>query len=198
MEEAYPDDYGLTAIIGLDERVLGRLVERIRNEGLPVYLAGINSDTQMTIAGSEIAMHAVAALAREHGARQCLRLDIAVPSHCPLLADAANSLSRAFDDVILSPPHSTYISSNLARAIFDPRTIATDLSHNMASPVLWRDSVRLTRERGARLMVEMPGGGSLTRLAAETFPERRVVSFDDSRLDTLIALIERERVNQPI
>ena len=100
----------------------------------------------------------------------------------------AAEFARAFEGVAIRRPRLTYLSSSLARPLFEPARIAADLAGNMASLVRWRDSARLAWERGARLAVEMPPGHTLTRLCAETFGNG-CAAFEATPVDTLVALI---------
>ena len=192
MQQAYPRGYGMTAIDGLAPAILEPLLAALRGEGLPVYLANFNSETQLVIAGSDEAMAVASERARERGARRSHRLCISVPSHCALLDATAASYAHAFDRVALRRPQIAYLSSSLARPLYRPEDIAADLAHNMARPVLWRDSLRAAWERGARLAVEMPPGRTLTGLAASAF-DGAAVALDGNRIDSVAALVAAER-----
>ncbi|WP_322786921.1 ACP S-malonyltransferase [Paraburkholderia sprentiae] len=96
MEHAYPRGYGMTAIISMTQRALERLIARVSSNADPVFLANINAETQMVVAGSDASMSRLAALASERGAQRCERLDVAVPSHCALLDAPAAALADAF------------------------------------------------------------------------------------------------------
>lgn len=193
MADACDAGYGMTAIIGLSQRRLERLIAKVNTPEAPVFLANINSETQMVIAGSDDAMQAVSTLARGDGASRCERVNIGVPSHCALLDGVSSKLARAFMDVAVRTPRVLYLSSSLARPLFDGVRIADDLAFNAARQVRWRDTVRLAWERGARLAVEMPSGNVLTKLGADTFGDEHAVSVADTRLDTVHALVQRER-----
>src|SRR5690349_406125 len=82
MQQAYPQGYGMTAIICLDLSTVEGLLAQVHSVDKPVYLANINADNQVVIAGSDGAMAAVAQLARSRGARLAKRLAVSVPSHC--------------------------------------------------------------------------------------------------------------------
>ncbi len=58
MEQAYPEGYGLTAIMGLTRPRVEALMQ-----GHEVYLANLNAETQFVIAGRDEAMAEVAQLA---------------------------------------------------------------------------------------------------------------------------------------
>lgn len=196
MEQAFPHGYGMTAIVGMTQRALERLIAEVNSTAMPVFLANINAPTQMVVAGSDAAMQRLASLANEHGAQRCERLDVAVPSHCALLDAPAATLADAFGEVTARAPRITYLSSSTARPLFDGPRIAADLAGNMARPVRWHDTMRLAWERGARLAVEMPPANVLTRLSSAIFAEGVAVSCSDTALPDLSALIERERLRE--
>jgi malonate decarboxylase epsilon subunit len=99
-------------------------------------------------------------------------------------------------DVRVRSPRLLYLSSSLARPLFDGVRIAEDLAWNAARQVRWRDTVRLAWERGARLAIEMPSGNVLTKLTADTFGDEHAVSVADTRLDSVHALMQREQQAQ--
>lgn len=191
MEDAYPSGYGMMAVGGLTRQQLEPLVAQVHGAGKPVYLANLNGPRQIVVAGLDAAMHEVAGLALAHGAQRAERLAVAVPSHCELLDAQARTLACAMDQVALARPRIAWVSSSLARVLFDGRRIGADLAANMARPVLWADTVRHAWERGARLAVEMPSGSVLTRLTAPEFPDGVALSCDGERLDNLVLAIQQ-------
>ena len=128
----------------------------------------------------------IMALAQARGASATTRLCMAVPSHCPLLETQAQELETAAMKAGLHAPRLMYISGSRARALLRADLIVHDLAWNMARPVLWHDTLRHAFERGARLAVEVPGGGALTRLAHGVFAQ-------DAALDA-VAVLEAVRV----
>ena len=191
MEDAYPHDYGMTAIGGLTRRQLEPLLAQVQG---PAYLANLNAPRQLVVSGSAPALDAVAALALAHGATRAERLAVPVPSHSPLLDDQARTLACACDQVPRKRPRITYVSSSAARALFDADRIMADLAANMARPVLWADTLRHAWERGARTALEMPSGSVLTRLALEAdFGAGIALCADGNRLDTLVQVARADQ-----
>ncbi|KQY00951.1 malonate decarboxylase subunit epsilon [Massilia sp. Root133] len=191
MEDAYPHDYGMTAIGGLTRQQLEPLLAQVHG---PAYLANLNAPRQLVVSGSAPALDAVAALALAHGATRAERLAVPVPSHSPLLDDQARTLACACDQVPRKRPRITYVSSSAARALFDADRIMADLAANMARPVLWADTLRHAWERGARTALEMPSGSVLTRLALEAdFGAGIALCADGNRLDTLVQVARADQ-----
>ncbi|MCU1762696.1 malonate decarboxylase subunit epsilon [Pseudomonas sp. 14P_8.1_Bac3] len=197
MQQAYPQGYGMTAIIGLDLATVDRLLAQVHSVDSPVYLANINADNQVVIAGSEDAMNAVAGLAKDRGAGLAKRLAVSVPSHCPLLQTPAKTLAEAFADVTLKRPNVGYLSGSRARPIVTVEALRDDLAFNMCRVVDWRGTVQSAYERGVRLQIELPPGAVLTGLARRVFEQGTVMAFDGARLDTLQMLLREEGGRQP-
>ncbi|KQZ86477.1 malonate decarboxylase subunit epsilon [Pseudomonas sp. Root562] len=197
MQRAYPQGYGMTAIIGLDLATVEGLLAQVHNVDTPVYLANINADNQVVIAGSDAAMKAVAELARSCGAGLAKRLAVSVPSHCPLLDMPAKTLAEAFAKVQLRTPKIGYLSGSRARPVFKVDALRDDLAFNMCRVVDWRGTVQSAYERGVRLQIELPPGAVLTGLARRVFEQGTVIAFDGARLDTLQALMREEGSRHP-
>ncbi|MCP2070183.1 UNVERIFIED_ORG: malonate decarboxylase epsilon subunit [Pseudomonas reinekei] len=192
MQQAYPQGYGMTAIIGLELALVEDLLAQVHSADAPVYLANINADNQVVIAGSDAAMKAVAELAKGCGAGLAKRLAVSVPSHCPLLEVPAQRLAEAFARVALQTPKVGYLSGSRARPLNKPEALRDDLAFNMCRIVDWRGTVQSAYERGVRLQIELPPGAVLTGLARRVFEQGSVIAFDGARLDTLQALMREE------
>ena len=189
MQRAYPEGYGMTAIMGLDLGAVERLLAEA--EG-PVFLANINADNQLVIAGSDAAMAKVAARARAVGAGAVKRLAVSVPSHCALLEAPACELAEAFAGVELCAPQLRYLSGSSARPIVDPQRLRDDLAFNMCRVIDWHGTLRTAYERGVRLHIELPPGAVLSGLARRVFEQGTLVAFQGARLDSLDALLRQE------
>ena len=193
METAFPSGYGLAAVQGLDEVQMQGIVERTRTTDLPVYISNINGPRQIVVAGSDAALEAVAAQARQQGARRAVRLALSVPSHCPLLQPVADRLEQLMAQVPLRPPSLPYVSNRGGRALYDADAIRRDLATNVAHPVRWYDALEVISELGAKVFIEMAPGHVSTSLVAELFPEVKAVSITDKGLRYAIVVAARAK-----
>jgi malonate decarboxylase epsilon subunit len=193
MQVAFPSGYGLAAIEGLDEVHVEGIMERIRTAEFPVYVSNINAPRQIVVAGSDQALDAATAQARQQGARRAERLAVSVPSHCPLLQPVADRLEQLMAGLALRPPSFPYVSNRGARPLHDAEAIREDLATGVAHPVRWYDTLEVMRELGANLFIEMAPGHVSTHLVAELFPDVRAVSIADQGLRYATVLAARER-----
>lgn len=188
MENAWPQGYGLTAIVGFPQADLLPLL------GDDCWLANVNSPQQLVIAGSDAAMARVGAAAKSLGAQRACRLAVSVPSHCELLAKPAQALAQAFHDVTLHRPRCAFLSGSSARVLWQPQQIADDLAYNMARRVNWYDAMIAAEEREVRLAIEMPPGAVLTGLTRQSFSQGgEAIALEQSGPELAARLVQRAR-----
>lgn len=186
MEQAYPHGYGLTAIVGLQLNRVEQLMA-----GSNTYIANLNAETQIVIAGRDEDMAAVAHKALEAGASKATRLAVSVPSHCALLDKPAAKLAEAFKSVTLSRPQRAYLSGSTGRVLWEPQKIADDLAFNMARTVQWQDAMVAANQRDARLAIEMPPGSVLTGLTHLAGWQGDAICMDRNSVEVAQHLMKR-------
>jgi malonate decarboxylase epsilon subunit len=192
MIELYPNGYGLSAIIGLSESQVLNIIQAVTTDQGPVFLANINAPLQVVIAGSDAAMERVLDQARRQGARKAERLQVFVPSHCPLLQPVADLLKRRFSTLRLRKPTMTYVGNVNARAMRTSDLIASDLANNIAHGVRWHDATTVARELGCNLFLEMPPGHVLTDLARDNLPGVNALAVEKDILPRVFRLAQQE------
>jgi malonate decarboxylase epsilon subunit len=190
MIELYPTGYGLSAIIGLSESQVVNIIRAITTD--QVFLANINAPRQIVIAGSETGMERVLDEALRQGARKAERLDVSVPSHCPLLQPVAGLLQLRFSTLRLRNPKMTYIGNVNARPMRTSELVANDLANNIAHGVRWHDATTVARELGCNLFLEMPPGHVLTDLAKENLPGVNALAIEKDLLPRALRLAKQE------
>ncbi|OTG94858.1 malonate decarboxylase subunit epsilon [Acinetobacter sp. ANC 3832] len=192
MQEAYPSGYGMTALIGTHQSELEAWVEPIYQQNQDIFIANLNSASQIVISGSNESMKLVAKKAQANGV-MAKRLDVSVPSHCALLDVQARQLAEHIKGVKQHQPKIRYLSGTSARLLMKKEQIIEDISFNMCRMIDWESTVQSAWERGVRLQIENLPGTVLTGLARQTFKEGTVLSFQGTRIDSLIAAMHKEK-----
>ncbi len=188
MEQAYPQGYGMAVIGGLPQRAVEAMIEAACTGLEPrrrAYLANLNAPAQFAIAGADEALERVLQAARMQGARRAERLDVAVPSHCPLLAGVATALREALAGERLAEPELPYAGNTTARLLRSARAVAADLADNVMTPVHWHDASRVLFENGMRHFIELPPGQALTQLARSAFCDAHALAAEQADLASL-------------
>jgi len=188
MEQMYPVGYGLSAIVGLSEAQVAKLVDAANTKQHPVFVGNINAPRQIVIAGSNEGMERVLQQAREQGARKAERLDVPVPSHCSVLQPVADSLRKQLQSVSVEDPNPIYLANVNARAVRTAQGVARDLADNIAHGVRWHDATAVAQELGCELFLEVPPGHTLSDLARENLPGIQAYAITSGMFDRLLNL----------
>jgi malonate decarboxylase epsilon subunit len=195
MANLFPTDYGLSAIVGLDECQVTKIVQATTTEQAPVFVGNINAPRQIVIAGANVAMERVLEEARRQGATKAVRLHVSVPSHCPLLQPVADLLARRISAMSLSPPQVVYVGNVNGRPLRTKELVANDLVNNIAHGVRWNDATTVLQELGCNLFLEMPPGHTLSDLAGQNLRGVHSIPVEASVLPRVLRLAQQEEAN---
>jgi malonate decarboxylase epsilon subunit len=196
MMKLYPSGYGLSAIVGLNESQVTKIVKAATSIQDPVFVGNINAPRQIVIAGSNVGMDRALDEARRQGASKAVRLHVSVPSHCPLLQPVADLLGKRMSSVNLTAPRMTYVGNVNARAMRTKEMVARDLVNNIAHGVRWHDATTVLEELGCSLFLEMPPGHTLSDLAQANLPGIHSVPVDASVLPKVLRLAQQEEAGK--
>jgi malonate decarboxylase epsilon subunit len=192
MMKLYPTGYGLSAIVGLNESRVTKIVRAVTSVQDPVFVGNINAPRQIVIAGSNVAMDQVLDEARREGASKAVRLHVSVPSHCSLLQPVADLLERRMSSMHLKAPKLIYVGNVTARPMRTKELIARDLANNIAHGVRWHDATTVLKELGCNLFLEMPPGHILSDLAKENLKGIDAVPVEAGVLTRVLRLTQQE------
>ena len=131
---------------------------------LELSLANDNAPGQIVLSGEMAAVDAALQRAGEIGCR-ARKLGVAGAFHSPLMAPAADSLSRALDATPVREPAFPVLSNGSAQPFHD---IRAELAENLLKPVRWREILLELQARGATEFVECGPGAVLKGLVKRT------------------------------
>ncbi|MCH8917405.1 MAG: ACP S-malonyltransferase [Alphaproteobacteria bacterium] len=175
MQDAAPIGVGaMAAILGLDFDAVSEIAA-IAAEGDVCTAANDNAPGQVVVSGHAAAVSRAADLAKEKGARRTIMLPVTVPSHCSLMAPAAEVMADALGAVDIARPSVPVVANVEAQAITTPEAIRAALIAQVTGMVRWRESILWMRDQGVERLVEVGAGKVLSGLA------RRI----DKELDAL-------------
>lgn len=179
MQEAVSAGKGLVyALIGLEGTVVAEVCREASALGV-VAPANFNGPGQIVIAGEKAAVEEAVRLAKAKGCRKAVLLPVSVPVHTSLMREAADRLAADVARVPLSDLTVPLVNNADAKPIRTAPDVRASLVRQLASPVLWEDSVRSLRAIGVRTLVEVGPGTVLTGLAKRMDPELRLLSVQD-------------------
>lgn len=191
MQAAVPaGEGGMAAILGLDDAVVEQACADAA-QGEVVAAVNYNAPGQVVIAGGKAAVERAIAACREAGAKRAMPLPVSVPSHCALMAPAAERLEAAMADIALRAPRYTVIQNVDAEAHSDVAALRTRLVEQLYRPVRWSSCVEAMSARGAEVFIECGPGKVLTGLGKRIARGSKGLAVNDP--DSLKAALELAR-----
>ena len=164
MQQAVSESAGaMAAISGLDDdKVVEVCAEAAQGE--VVSAANFNFPGQVVISGNCAAVDRAAALAKASGARRVTPLPISAPSHCSLMAPAAERLQQLVNGLCFMPAEIPVVQNVDANVRTDPREMQQALVLQLHQSVLWSRCVTVMQQRGVSTMIECGPGKVLNGL----------------------------------
>jgi [acyl-carrier-protein] S-malonyltransferase len=188
MQEAVPAGQGaMAAILGLaDEQVIAACAQA--SQGEVASAVNFNSPGQIVIAGHSNAVTRAVDIAKQLGAKRAVILPVSVPSHCKLMAPAAERLADYLQDVEIKRPRIPVFNNVDAACGETPDAIRDALVRQLVSPVRWVDIIQALARNGVRAVVECGPGKVLAGLNKRIDREMAALPVQDSAsLDEALA-----------
>ena len=164
MQDAAPEGAGaMAAVIGADDALVEDACREVSGEQV-VVPANYNSPGQIVIGGHARAVDEVLALLAERGVRKAVRLSVSVPSHTPLMREAANRLAEAIKAYAWSMPRIPVVQNVDAQVHDDLAAIRDALVRQLYLPVRWTACMQAFAKAGISRIAECGPGKVLTGL----------------------------------
>ena len=171
MQAAVPVGQGaMAALLGVGKDVAEKLAAEAA-QGEVCQLANDNEPTQAVISGSKAAVERAGQLAKAHGVRRFLPLNVSAPFHCALMQPAADAMAAALASIKIKPPSVPVIANVLAAPISDPAEIQRRLIEQVTDTVRWRECVLAMAAGGVSDVYEIGAGRVLSGLAKRIVPD---------------------------
>ena len=166
MQDAAPEGVGaMAAVLGADDALIEDVCREVSGDGEHgVTPANYNSPGQIVIGGHTPAVDAALALLGERGVRKTVKLSVSVPSHTPLMREAAQRLAEAMDACTWHPPMIPVVQNVDAQVHDDVAAIRDALVRQLYLPVRWTACVQALVAAGATRIGECGPGKVLTGL----------------------------------
>ena len=165
MQEAAPAGVGaMAAVLGADDAVVEAAC--VEASGAQVVVpANYNSPGQIVIGGDAAAVARELALLAERGVRKAVKLAVSVPSHTPLMREAANRLAEAMAGMAWRVPALPVVQNVDAKKHGSVEAIRDALVRQLYLPVQWTGCVQALAARGVNRIGECGPGKVLAGLA---------------------------------
>ena len=181
---------GMAAILG-DMDISGDELCRLAATDGVVVPANYNCPGQLVISGEVACVERAMLLAKEHGAKRAIRLNVSGAFHSPLLAEAAAGLASALDRAHLANPRFKVYANVNAQPVMDAALARRLLVEQLTAPVQWtREIESIAAVHPDALYVEMGPGSVLKGLVKKIAPTLTVVTCGTrAEVDALITMV---------
>lgn len=164
MQDAAPAGVGaMAAVLGADDALVQDVCTEAAGSQV-VVPANFNSPGQIVIGGDAAAVDRALALLAEKGVRKAVKLAVSVPSHTPLMREAANRLAEVMAGLDWRAPQLPVVQNVDARVHDGVDAIRQALVQQLYQPVQWTGCVQALAARGASRVAECGPGKVLTGL----------------------------------
>lgn len=178
MQDAVPEgEGGMAAILGGDRPTVEGLCADAR-AGDVLEPANFNAPSQVVISGSAKAVARAAALAPERKLK-AIPLNVSAPFHCSLMRPAADKVERALSEIRVAAPAFPIVNNVSAEANQNPEGLRTALVRQVASAVLWEQSVAAIAAAGVTRALEIGPGKVLAGLVKRIDKRIQVLNVSD-------------------
>ena len=185
---------GLAAVLGLDEEIVGEVCSESSQDGA-VGVAVVNCPGQTVISGESEPLERAIALARERGGK-VRRLSISVPSHIPLMREAAKELSGFIDKLPFRDPNPPLVSNISSKLLTTAEEVQKELSDQISSTIEWARCVLAMADHGANPFIEVGPGRALTNLMKRIRGDLEVFTAETASDAQLLDLAGSAPANQ--
>ncbi|MGQ0742260.1 MAG: ACP S-malonyltransferase [Alphaproteobacteria bacterium] len=178
MQSAVPVNEGaMAALIGIEIDGAEATVKDAASEGI-VVVANDNAPGQIVISGEKRAVEKACEIAKQHGAKRVIPLNVSAPFHSPLMQPAAERMREALAQLTIRPPDVPILANVSAAEASEPETIRRLLVLQVTGRVRWRESVAAFRSFGISTTVEAGGNKVLTGMVKRIDKELEAISLD--------------------
>ncbi|TWT20083.1 ACP S-malonyltransferase [Luteimonas marina] len=164
MQDAAPAGTGaMAAVLGADDALVEDVCKAASHSDV-VVPANYNSPGQIVIGGDAAAVDRALALLSEKGVRKAVKLAVSVPSHTPLMREAANRLSETMAGLAWREPQLPVVQNVDAEVHAGVQAIRDALVRQLYLPVQWTGCVQALAARGVTRIAECGPGKVLAGL----------------------------------
>jgi [acyl-carrier-protein] S-malonyltransferase len=181
MQQAVPAGEGaMAALIGCDVETVKAVCIEASELGV-CSPANINSPSQTVIAGHKSAVERAVEIAKAKGAKRAVMLAVSAPFHCALMKPAAERLATVLGQIEFSDLGIPLITNVDAGVITRGMEARDCLLRQVASPVLWSESVRRLIDEGVTRFIEVGPGKVLSGLVRNISRECQIFNIEDAQ-----------------
>lgn len=169
-------DIVMAAVLKMPPDEIQAVLEAVNAEEEKLYIANLNSSTQVTIAGTEDAAAQFKTIARERGYRRIMPLKVEGPFHSPYMAPICEPFQEELNQVSFQEGDVSVISNTTVEA-HTPADVRELLVRHLVEPVRWEETIDYFVDHGVTKIIQIGPGKTLASLLKreDNAPETLVI-----------------------
>ena len=165
MQAAVPAGIGaMAAVLGAEDALVEEICKEVSTQDSCIVPCNYNSPGQIVIGGHATALERATAVLNERGVRKVIRVAMSVPSHTPLMRDAAMRLGEFMKTLSWTMPDRPVVQNADVVAHASVEALQDALVRQLYSPVRWTECAQKLAAGGATHIVECGPGKVLSGL----------------------------------
>ena len=170
------DPSGMAALIGADLEQAERVAANRRAEGGRLWVANVNTPSQIVLAGGRSDIEWLSENARGLGIRRAIPLDVAGAFHSPYMAPAADRLAVVLERTEFAVPEFPVYANTTGVPIEDP---VRQLGEQLVEPVQFAATLEQMAADGISTFIHVGPGNVTAGLVKRTIPDAIVHVVSD-------------------
>jgi len=177
MDEACHKNQGtMAAVIGMDYDALNKAIKELED----VWIANLNTPTQIVISGKKTSIEKAKDLLKEKGARRVLLLDVQGAFHSPYMKYAEDRLKNDILNMDFLQSDIDLVMNYSAGFVQDIGNLKTNLIKQIGSTIRWCDSIKAIDEK-VDLFIEIGCGKTLTNMNKKIEVKTKSISIEKTK-----------------
>lgn len=146
---------GMAAVIGMDIEPLTKLCDDLSIEDKKIAPANLNAPDQIVISGDLELIEQFKDVAKEHGARRVMQLNVSGAFHSHLMDDAKDKFEEFLESIEFNHADTPVVQNYSAKDEERSLIIKQNLVEQLVSPVRFVESVNHLKKLGATELIEV-------------------------------------------
>lgn len=172
-EEALKSPGRMASILGLNLEAIKSICQQTK-----VEIANINCPGQIVLSGGINEIDKATKLAYERGAKKVFLLEVSGAFHSSFMRGVSLKLARELDKIRINIPQMPVVSNVSARPTTQPSEIKENLIKQVASSVLWEDSMKFILSKNVTTFFEFGPGKALKGLLRRIDENAQVINIE--------------------
>ncbi len=156
-------DIGMIAVMKMPLEEIKDIISEVNADETILFLANINSSTQVTVAGTKEGLKQFKSLARDRGHKKIIPLKVEGPFHTPYMG----AICKPFEEILTEVSFQQGTVPVISNTTVEPHTVEgvrSLLTRHLVEPVRWQETIDYFVDQGITKIIQIGPGKTLANL----------------------------------